>query len=818
MLNRILVAVFILLVANSLTAQKVRVYVSDSIVDVDGKECYVHVVMQGQTIYSIARAYDVGVEEIYYLNPGSREGISIDQVLIIPTVNKETELGKEVRSRDFEFFYHIAGKDESYAGIARQYNIPEQYVRSANVDIEEPIREGEYLKIPVDEAFEVLEERAAETTETVSFDPAVPIIPDLRHEVSAGETLYSIARKYRVTVDQLRIVNPGLGPTLEIGDRLRIPLAQDAAPVLETKEETATGKEQQDTRPGYYQHRVKRKETLFAISRLYGVTLQDIYDANPGLTDQIDEGELIRVPNKYIDKPYIIYTASRRTRLNKVAKLYQVPVSKVEKANPSLSNRILPGQKVRIPVGVKANVREEEPEEIPVVEVEEEIAAIPPPVKPGCDKILPDYDRVIRIALMVPLYMEETDSVVQADFLMNPPEEFKPFRYIRFYEGALIAVDSLKKQGFNIELYVYDVDNTITKTVQVLRDDKLRDMDLIIGPFHSRSFDQVALFAGNFNIPIVNPFSFRDEIVRKYQSVIKVRSAPEYQLDLLPSLISKQYEEAKVFLITHTAYQDAGIISRLQQTVDATINEPYLVPNTDLHNLAVAVAYRDEDFSGSGPLPVYPFEGRQIYPELLAAAIEDSTVFENSLTRIVYMKDSLHPFFETASPLRTNLAIIYGESKAFVMDVMNRLNEFRDTFNIQIIGMPTLERFSNLDQIQANNMNLTYFATNYVDYDADNVQDFLYRFRQRFGTDPEVYGFSGFDITYYFTHSLANLGRRMRSCFDQYPARMMLNKFDMRSAGNADNYQNSYWNIVRYEYFTRVKLPDPVPGNNSVEK
>jgi hypothetical protein len=502
--------------------------------------------------------------------------------------------------------------------------------------------------------------------------------------------------------------------------------------------------------------------------------------------------------------------------LNKIARLYRIPVSKIQKENPSLSNRILPGQKVRIPVGTKAKVLEVEEEEKVEEPVEEEIVEVVP-VRVGCDKIKPLYDQVFRIALMIPLYLEEADSLEVENFLMSPQEDFKPFRYIRFYEGALMAIDSLKKQGFNIELFVYDVDNSLTKTAKVLQQSELKTVDLIIGPFHIRSFDQVALFAGNFNIPVVNPFSFRDEVLEKYRTVIKVKSGTEFQPDLIPPLINSYYADAKVYLITHTAYQDVDLVMKLQSNISNTLKPSYAVPNTDLHNLAVAVAYRDEEFEDNRPLPIYKFEGRDIFPEILATTMEDSTTFENKLVRINYMKDSLYPFFNSASPLRPNLAIIYGDSKAYIMDVMNRLNEFRDTFDIKIVGMPTLERFSNLDHIQANNMNLTYFSTNYIDYDAENIQDFIYEFRQLYKTDPGIYGFSGFDITYYFADALVNLGRRMRSCFDQYPVGMILNKYEMKKVGMTQNYQNSYWNIVRYQYFTRVKLPDPVPESNTID-
>jgi hypothetical protein len=342
-------------------------------------------------------------------------------------------------------------------------------------------------------------------------------------------------------------------------------------------------------------------------------------------------------------------------------------------------------------------------------------------------------------------------------------------------------------------------------------------MDLIIGPFQNKSFDQLALFAGNFNIPIVNPFSFREEIVRKYKTAIKVKPGTQYQLDLLPPLVQSDYGNARIFLITHTAYTNAEEVLKLQTKLTKVINPDYKVPNTDLHNLAVAVAYRNEEFEGNGQLPVYSFEGNKIDPEQLAAFPEDSTDFYSPLIRINFMKDSLYPFFENASPLRPNLAIIYGESKAFVMDVVNRLNEFRDTFDIQIIGMPVFERLRNLDHIQSNNMSLTYFSTNYVDYNSVAIQDFVYDFRSRYKTDPGIYGFSGFDITYYFVESLVSLDYRMQKCITEHPKQMLLNSYKLQKVPSTGNFENTYWNVIRYRNYQRIKLPDPDPESIKIE-
>jgi hypothetical protein len=439
------------------------------------------------------------------------------------------------------------------------------------------------------------------------------------------------------------------------------------------------------------------------------------------------------------------------------------------------------------------------------------------PVLIGCEKRMPAFDRVFNVALMVPFYLEELDSLDMEQFMIKEQTNFTPFRFVNFYEGALIAIDSLKKQGYNIRLYVYDVDQSITKTAKVLQSPELKTMDLIIGPFQSKSFDQVALFAGNFNIPIVNPFSVRDEIIEKYRTSIKVKSDTKYQADLVASLVASDYKNAKVFLITHTSYENVEEVNALEQKVAPVVTPFYKAPNTDLYNLAIEIAYRDEEFEGEGPLPVYKFEGKDIFPEILAAMPEDSTLFESPLIRINYMKDSLYPLFENASPFRTNLAIIYGESKAYVMDVMNRLNEHRDTFDIKIIGMPGIERLNNLDEIQMNNMNLTYFSTNYVDYNSDRVQDFIFKFRERFKTDPGAYGFTGFDLTYYFVENLANLDFRMRNCLDQYPQRMLFSTFDVKEVPRTGNSVNSYWNVIRYQNYSLIKLADPIPIEQNEE-
>jgi len=90
----------------------------------NGKSYYVHTVYKGQTVYSIAKAYDVTPDEIYFENPGSKQGVNINQNLLIPTVNKNTELKNEVVKTNFDFFYHVAANNETFDHISSIYLIP----------------------------------------------------------------------------------------------------------------------------------------------------------------------------------------------------------------------------------------------------------------------------------------------------------------------------------------------------------------------------------------------------------------------------------------------------------------------------------------------------------------------------------------------------------------------------------------------------------------------------------------------------------------------------------------------------------------------
>lgn len=861
-----LVTIFSIL-ALGMTAQTVFIPKSEIIESRNGKSYYVHNVAKGQTVYSIAKAYNVTPNEIYFENPASKQGLQIGQDLFIRTVNKETELKNDVVTANFDFFYHVASNNETFERLSSIYLIPERYIFKANPDLTSPLREGEYVKIPVEEAFDILDGETkvsrsssnvstnvrssvsnpirtssasikknnqskstnngntAAISETVSFNPDILVIKDYRHVVILGETTKTIADKYGIPVEILKAANPGLGNSVTKGDRLRVPdktkfgqtdnikptVKKEPKIVEPDTDSSITDPISSGPKVETIKHKVKKKETLYSIGREYGVTVDDLIEANEGLTTTISIGQIILVPKKKISTPYLTHRVKYSTRVNKIAKLYRIPVYQIREFNPSIGKRVYQDQLIKIPVGnsaimalplVNNNVpgKDENPESFKF-----------PNETDNNDCIFqPNQDRIFKVALMVPLFLEEADSLNREEFLVSHQPFFTPFRFIQFYEGAQIAIDSISKQGMKVEMYVYDVDRNLTKTTQVLRQRELRSMDLIIGPFYRNSFNQVALFAGNFNIPIVNPLSYRDAVIRNYKTVIKVKPDVRTQTEMAKTYVENFANDSKIFLISQTSYKDADKVIELNNGLLSTLEPQVKFSNEDLFNLSFSVALRDTLFDDTTTPPPFIFENTEIYPAILETLPSDSTTINNYLVRINYATDSLYPFLEHASPLRNNLVVLYGTQKSFIMDVINRLNECRDTFDIQLLGAPTWERINNLSNVKMNNLNLTYFSSNHINYQSENTQNFISTFRKSFSTEPNGYAFSGFDITYYFLSSLFYLGDDFRDCIEQFPMKLLHTKYSYKRIANTDNFENTYWNLLQIKHMTRIKIPDDI--------
>ena len=197
-----------------------------------------HTVVSGESIYSIAKKYDVSESDIYELNPKSKGALlQLKTILLIPNKKSKSKNNKEVSSSKNATETHIVESGESLYKIAKKYDISLEKLKELNPDIKpESIQIGDKIVVSAKKVKDVPKEKEApkenkpKETKTVVAEVANPVNPvnmdanlctdelgNKVHTVTKGETLYRLSKKYKVSVKDLEEMNPEIIANLPIG-------------------------------------------------------------------------------------------------------------------------------------------------------------------------------------------------------------------------------------------------------------------------------------------------------------------------------------------------------------------------------------------------------------------------------------------------------------------------------------------------------------------------------------------------------------------------------------------------------------------------
>lgn len=198
--------------------------------------------------------------------------------LLLSAICTVATFGQEIRVVDGDkFIVHTVEAGQTLFGISKHYAVGVDDITEANPGAERGLSIGQVLLIP----------KKAQSKKELRTAPALND-GELLHTVNKKETLYGIARKYGVEQEDLRRLNPDLTYGLQIGMVLRIPVARStAAPPMAVQPAVADSDEFHQVLPG---------ETLFALSKQYGVSADSIKAVNGGLPEGLKAGTYVRIP------------------------------------------------------------------------------------------------------------------------------------------------------------------------------------------------------------------------------------------------------------------------------------------------------------------------------------------------------------------------------------------------------------------------------------------------------------------------------------------------------------------------------------------
>jgi LysM repeat protein len=187
----------------------------------------------------------------------------------------QDSIGVEKKDGKRFVLHRLEAKETLYA-LSRKYGVSVDEIKKANADVNiNELKVGQVLRVP-----------SPEKTTSASIGKNSSI-----HIVIAGETLYSIAKKYNVGVDEMKKLNPTAANGLSIGDELLIP----GKPVEETIKRGDTPTVTTPRKSSNTTHTVAGGETFYSISRKYNVSVEDLKSWNPESSAGLKVGQVLKL-------------------------------------------------------------------------------------------------------------------------------------------------------------------------------------------------------------------------------------------------------------------------------------------------------------------------------------------------------------------------------------------------------------------------------------------------------------------------------------------------------------------------------------------
>lgn len=259
-----------------------------------------HKVEKGETITQIAQKYKVTPQDIYQLNPDAQSGLKPNSVLLIPKSSVKKTVVAPAKTNS-QAKTHLVIAKETLFGIEKKYGVSDEALKKANPFLEKDgLQIGQTLVIPSNAAT-----KSSNATIKPSNTTVKPSIVKkeavVYHEVLAKETKYSIAKKYGITIAELEKKNPEVVSNLPIGYKLIIkgnaPKADKIVTVIESKKETEKPNPAKAASISYLNYEVKSKETLYSLSKMFGMSQEELITLNPTLAYGVTEGMIIKLPS-----------------------------------------------------------------------------------------------------------------------------------------------------------------------------------------------------------------------------------------------------------------------------------------------------------------------------------------------------------------------------------------------------------------------------------------------------------------------------------------------------------------------------------------
>jgi LysM repeat protein len=496
----------------------------------------------------------------------------------------------------------------------------------------------------------------------------------------------------------------------------------------------------------YYFHKVEEKQTLFGIAKAYGTTISELAFENPEVVENgIKIGQVLKVPVEPSLKAnttttsvaakedgVLNHTVVQGETLYSISKLYNTNPELLKSLNPESDAGIKVGQVLKVPMEGTANT-------------------FPTQANPTVGKSIPsistvdvtDAPSVNFVSFLLPFYLKDYVFEDSVPLKVNP----NSVNAIEFYQGAIMAIDSLKSRGLHYHVSVFDVVSDSAQTKQILKKKEVQQSHLIVGPFYNSTFETVARFAKEKKIPVVSPMIQNSKILNGNPLVSKVIPNNTSQVETMAEYIATKFKDANVLLV-HTEHP-------LELNLLAAFKAKFKSILPDKSNALKDVDYKVAGFSG------------------ISGGLLGGT--------------------------KQNVVVVFSSDQVMVSQLLPKLDGKRSDFKMAVFGQAIWKNFETIEADLFSKLNVHLPANYFVDYSDKAVKNFISKFREKNQSEPGQMAFLGFDITYYYLNALNNRGQNFHSTLWQIPGAGMSTGFEFFRDSPDKGFENKACSIIKFE-------------------
>lgn len=650
--------------------------------------------------------------------------VSVSVYGIEPSTQIVVRNGKKV-------YVHKVEKGHTLYSIAKAYGVTEQQIIDSNEGLSaEKLKIDDIIYIPCIEKKGSKGDQKRNDKEDGKY---------YYHEVKQGDTFYSIAREYKISVNTLREDNPSVDPSsMSLGTKLRIRRGEVGYATTEEIDRTEQSDKPTSTGPNEYV--VQAGDTVYSLSRRAGLTEREFMALNKLRTvNDLKVGMVVLLGSTITEEP------AKQTE-EQTEEQYPTEQTEEQQGEESQGDDAVSGDE-QVPEEVAEEFNRERlsgrSDDNPVPDDDFTF----PWFMFGDEGKLEDSFRhaeidfmelgannTLKVALMLPFKMKgEVKSV-----------------YIDFYRGVLLAMEDLKQEGFSVDLTVFDTQNDARVINDIMSyEDKFLDAQLLIGPVYENELQYVVSHAERENIAVVSPL----DDIKTLESPVIFQMQPErcYRYDKVRDLISGDREVITIYASTN----DKDFIKEINAEVTST-------KRTNLEYVFNRGSYFYSRTSSGA-------RGSQVNLESILRTRNDKT--------FIIVADSDVDIERILTTL--------SSTKSKLLDRGSLPGRY------DVVGNYKWTRRKNIDPQSFFTNNVSFVVSYHAKRDSETIRVFDGRYVKAFGALPTAYSYRGYDAAMIFC-------RRMYIGLDDMSTTIKPLTTMYSFVGDGGTKVNKEWVLVRY--------------------